>query len=378
MTDKLKRTNRVLILVWEFPPGPGGIGQHAYNFAKTLHNRKYEVIILTAADYTTKMEAANFDRDHPYFKTVRIGGSVPFKYFKRIGWVVTQTLKFKPDRIVCSGKSALWMLPLLRWMKKSNANLAAFLHGSELQLRNKITNWLTLRSLRYADGLFCVSAFTRNLLKNRQLEDAKIHIVPNGILQDDMVPLNSFSNQGVIKHGAPRILTVGQLTKRKGQHRVIKVLPHLIKFWPEIHYHMVGLDTNRKELTDLAESLGVEKHISIYGRVASRKDLFQTYVDADIFIMLSEEQSDGDVEGFGIAILEANFYGLPAIGAKGCGIEDAIATGTNGYLVDGDNEEEVAEAIQLCLQRREEMQPHMKNWVTKHNWNELIKKYLNP
>ena len=38
---------------------------------------------------------------------------------------------------------------------------------------------------------------------------------------------------------------------------------------------------------------------------------------SDIFIMMSEMTESGDVEGFGIAIIEANSLGLPSIGTLG-------------------------------------------------------------
>ena len=57
---------------------------------------------------------------------------------------------------------------------------------------------------------------------------------------------------------------------------------------------------------------------------------------SDVFVMLSSPTSTGDVEGFGIAIIEANALSLPSIGAKDCGIEDAleIRDGIYGILSD--------------------------------------------
>mgnify|MGYP003346336418 CR=1 FL=1 len=62
-------------------------------------------------------------------------------------------------------------------------------------------------------------------------------------------------------------------------------------------------------------------------------------------MMLSERQPDGDIEGFGIAILEANYYGLPAIGASDCGIEDAIDEGNTGHKVPYHDAEKITTAL---------------------------------
>jgi len=122
--------------------------------------------------------------------------------------------------------------------------------------------------------------------------------------------------------------------------------------------------------------LKLENNITIHGRLPGRMELARAYKTSDIFMMLSENQSDGDVEGFGISILEANLYGKPAIGSMGCGIEDAIKPGINGELVDGSNDSEISEAITNILNRKEQYSCGTIEWVSRHNWNVLINDFL--
>ena len=92
--------------------------------------------------------------------------------------------------------------------------------------------------------------------------------------------------------------------------------------------------------------------------------------------MLSEQTNTGDVEGFGIALIEANFMGLPTIGSKGCGIEDAIDNYKSGILV---NYNDVA-AFKLALQEIENhkdfYKKESKEWAFKHTWDLIVKKYI--
>jgi phosphatidylinositol alpha-1,6-mannosyltransferase len=92
--------------------------------------------------------------------------------------------------------------------------------------------------------------------------------------------------------------------------------------------------------------------------------------------MLSETQPDGDTEGFGIAILEANYFGKPAIGAKGCGIDDAIKDGFNGRLVDGGKPEEVAEALKDIMENYTAYSARAKKWALRHDWKILIDQFI--
>ena len=78
--------------------------------------------------------------------------------------------------------------------------------------------------------------------------------------------------------------------------------------------------------------------------------LYEIYNQADIFIMLSQNDIKFDVEGFGIAILEANLLGIPAIGSRDTGIEDAIVHNETGKLVDPYSVEEIF-ILLVCLTR---------------------------
>ena len=62
----------------------------------------------------------------------------------------------------------------------------------------------------------------------------------------------------------------------------------------------------------------------------------------------SSPTATGDVEGFGIAILEANALGIPAIGALGCGIEDAIENYSSGILINYLDTEAFKNALSGC------------------------------
>ena len=95
-----------------------------------------------------------------------------------------------------------------------------------------------------------------------------------------------------------------------------------------------------------------------------------------IFIMLSSESLTGDVEGFGIAILEANAMGIPAIGSKGCGIEDAINPENSGILIEVDNSNQFVASISKIITEMPKYRSEAKSWAQAHDWDVIIKQYL--
>lgn len=332
------------------------------------------MVVQTEADYADAEEVKAFDTQHQSERLtiVRNGRGGWRTYPERIKRSHHLIKTHQPDVLILTGRFSIWAGA---WLK--HRGLAkptwAFVHGSEVGNARRWTSRLTLRALQKADRIIAVSAFTRALFPDHLQQ--KTEVLPNGIVTIEMPEANDLSGFSDWP-GSPRLLTVGSISPRKGQHRVIKALPALLHRFPDLHYHMVGLPDRREAVEDLAQELGVGDHITIHGKLADRLDLYRAYRSADAFIMLSENQPDGDVEGFGIAILEANYFGVPAIGAQGCGIEDAIQHGHNGYLVDGDNAEAVVQALQDCLAFKQQLSTQAKAWAAAHEWNLLVHQLL--
>jgi phosphatidyl-myo-inositol dimannoside synthase len=172
--------------------------------------------------------------------------------------------------------------------------------------------------------------------------------------------------------GSLNLLTVGRISRRKGQHNVINALPLILEKYPSVMYHMVGI--NDESLNSLIDNYNLKNHVRIYG-VLTDQELTKLFQQADIFLMLSENV-EGDVEGFGIAIIEANFFGIPAIGSVGCGIEQAINEGYNGRLVNSQDTEEVSNAIISILSDYKAFSLQSIEWANKHLWSKKIDDYV--
>lgn len=356
-----------LIISSEFPPGPGGIGKHAFCMAKALINNGVNVSVVCNMDHVNEAEIELFLSDLPGGLSIhRVKRQGILTYTNRIKTILRFNKLYSFDKIIVTGQFSIWMGGVLKIISK-RTEIIAFVHGTELFIGGVPKQELTKFGLRKADKVYAVSNYTAEL--TRQLVKKNISVLPNGLdiaeWGDDVV--NSFDWKGY-----PNLLTVGSITTRKGQHNVISALPQLIKKYPHIHYHMVGLPVEKQRINELAKQLNIPDHISFYGRL-NNAELKAAYRSADIYIMLSEE-SKGDIEGFGIAILEANIMGVPAIGSKGSGIEDAIKDGYNGCLVDSKDEVNIVAAVNEILSSDiEDWERNCKDWALQHDWDELVK-----
>ncbi|MEX1384573.1 glycosyltransferase family 4 protein [Lutibacter sp.] len=359
---------KILIITSEFPPQPGGIGNHAYNLATQLQLNGYKVTLLTDLRSKKGVEEQQFDAKLP-FKVVRIKRykiSVN-TYLKRI--FKYRSLVTKNTMVLASGKFSLWMVGLDPLLK--NKNKYAVIHGSELNLKGfnkKITN----NALLNFKKVIAVSNFTKSLVTDLKLSN--VTVIPNGF------NLENSSNEKPIDKGSkdlenPILITVGNVTERKGQLNVIKALPLLKEEYPKIHYHIVGIPTIQQELELVAEKLNVADHITFHGLVTEQKKQ-QLLQESTIFVMLSTKTATGDVEGFGIAIIEANAIGLPAIGSNTSGIVDAINNGVSGKLVDPTNKEAILNAVTEISNNYKNYSINATAWSTQFKWEVIIKKYV--
>lgn len=349
----------VLLLTSEFPPLPGGIGNHACMLAKYLQKNGFEVSVVT--DFRDKNQDIVFDAKQ-IFTVYRIRRNF-FTYVQRI--IKAFSLMRKNQTVICSGKFSLWTGALLKLLFPKKHYIAV-IHGSELIAGNGFLNKLTHTSLRKFDRLIAVSNFTKNTaLKSHPNRD--IMVINNGIELPATEHLHH-RPEGV------HLVTVGNLTFRKGQQNLIKALPLLKETFSDIHYHIIGIPTEKERFIEIANSLNVAENITFYGAL-SENEKNNVLQKTDVFIMLSDVVKN-DFEGFGIAILEANVMGIPAIGSENSGIADAIKNNYSGILVNPHNPEQIKDALIEIRANYQQYSDNAKKWSSDFDWNTIIKQYL--
>jgi phosphatidylinositol alpha-1,6-mannosyltransferase len=366
------RNGRILLVCSEFPPGPGGIGFHAFSLASALHGLGKSVNVLSNADYAEGWRSADFDARQPFAvrRFRRKGFLTPFLRVLDAWKVLSEV---RPSHVITTGKFPIWMLPVVA-MHPSRPRRHCIVHGHETIMGSWPQKIATSLAIRFAHCLYPVSRFSAGSLPTGLKSKRQVKVIPNGIDTASLKGYKRAKEKGILE-GDPVLITVGHTSPRKGQHRVIKALPSLIRKYPDIVYHILGRDVNNDGLRALAAQLGVSHSVRFHPPVYPHEELGTAYSSADLFMLLSENQPDGDVEGFGIVALEANYFGTPVIGAKGCGVEDAVSHRLSGYLVDGNDADEIVEAVTYLLEHPETRESSVE-WSLKHDWSEIVKLFL--
>jgi phosphatidylinositol alpha-1,6-mannosyltransferase len=216
-------------------------------------------------------------------------------------------------------------------------------HGSELMptrssWRRGVWNLLLRRVCEAADVVVANSAYTRDLVL-RVAPKATVVAVPLGVDHNRFTPRGrETAGQRFGVEGKIVICSVSRLQAHKGHETVLKALsgvPCAIR--QRFVYLVAGRGPHERALRDEAESLGISAQIHWLGFVPE-EDLPDLYRTSDLFVLCTRESAkQQEVEGFGLAFLEAQACGTPVVGAHTGGIPEAVREGEGGWLIGQDD-----------------------------------------
>lgn len=351
---------KILLITSEFPPLPGGIGNHAYMLANHLQKEGYAITVLT--DYRLENDDVVFDAQQNH-TIVRVKRNL-FTYFNRIRKGIA--LAQQNELIIASGKFSLWLAGVLKLLFPQKKYIA-ILHGTELRAGNALLQGFTKWSLTQFDTCIAVSNYTKKAALALH-PSLPVAVINNGIAIKLKAAVKIIDQQNI------SLVTVGNLTFRKGQQNVISALPLLLQTFSNLHYHCIGISTQMHAFSTLANKLGVQEHITFHGALsdANKNKILE---ESTVFVMLSDEVKN-DFEGFGIAVLEANSMGIPAIGSENSGIADAIKNNFSGVLVPPHQPELILNALIAIVNNYHQYSANALSWSAQFDWTLVVQNYI--
>ncbi len=223
------------------------------------------------------------------------------------------------------------------------------LRGTEIPLsRMPARRKRILQSLQRAARIFSVSESLKQHVISLGAEAGKILVVGNGVDIDKFTATYKLAarNQLDLPVDSKVIISVGGLVERKGFHRVIEVLPDLVKSNPELIYLIVGGASPegniRDQLERQVEHLGLEKNVRFLGAIPS-KQLKIPLSAADVFVLATAN------EGWANVFLEALACGLPVVTTDVGGNREVICDDTLGTVIPFGDAEKLHQAIAAAL-----------------------------
>lgn len=227
----------------------------------------------------------------------------------------------------------------LAWFtrKRVKIPMVAITHGHDVTFSPTVYQWLVKKVFGALDGVISVSSATREQCLARGLAPEKGVVLPNGFVPEqidsgfDPVESLQYLNEhfGLDLNGEHLLLTVGRLIKRKGHSWFISEVLPLIK--SPVVYMIIGDGPQGTVIKSLISNSATGNRILNLGRQPDEV-LKRAYSAASLFIM-PNIRVPGDMEGFGVVLLEANVANTPAVATDIEGIRDVIKQGANGYRI---------------------------------------------
>jgi phosphatidylinositol alpha-1,6-mannosyltransferase len=310
----------------------------------------------------TELHAALEARDDIAIRTLALRSSWRWVHVKAVPFLVSLAARLDREAAVHRADTILFTsmttaLPLLiagTALRRKGIRLAAIVHGLDVTDPNPLYQIAVRRLCGFLDVAMPVSRATGEELVARGLPRDRVQVVPNA------VDLERFDGVAASRGepGYPRIagapplrgdafllVTVGRQVRRKGFawfiENVMPRLPERVVFW------LAGDGPERENIERTIERTGLQRRVCCLGKI-SENELVELYRRGQLFVMPNIVVS-GDMEGFGIVMLEAGACGLPALAADLEGIRDVIEEGVNGWLAPSGNADAFVQRIESLL-----------------------------
>jgi phosphatidylinositol alpha-1,6-mannosyltransferase len=258
------------------------------------------------------------------------------------------------DAVLFSAMPSAWMALFLKpLLGRRRVPMAVICHGHDVIWSFPPWQAMVRRMFQTLDAVMPVSRATGEEVLKRSLPPERLHVINNGIDLDRYPPppdpaqrrvilANAFPREAAgLPEGALVLVIAGRQVPRKGHawfvREVMARLPAHVRLW------LAGDGPEAGTIDAAAAQLDDPSRVVRLGLV-DEAQLAALYRGGDLFVMPNVPTS-GDIEGFGVVILEAGLNGMPAVAASLEGIRDAVTPGENGVLVPPADAEGFTDAI---------------------------------
>ncbi len=205
--------------------------------------------------------------------------------------------------------------------------------------------WEIQEKLESLEWLVTCTSSNREYLANLSSAPDCVRLVYHGLDLERFADMpRQHLNNGSMEQAQVKILSVGRAVSKKGYDVLIEALAKLPEdmHWKFAH---VGGGPLLKDLKRQAKGLQLQARMDWLGPLSFGKVLEQ-YRNADIFVLASRIDSDGDRDGLPNVLMEALSQRLACISTDISGIPELLRHNENGLIVKPEDTGALSEAIE--------------------------------
>ena len=262
---------------------------------------------------------------------------IPAKNFGINGILRIEELDKNLNTLIHFSDTQFSVPTVYRWCKKNKVQYIPYIgvieSHSTSRIKQLITNFMFRRNIAvYKECLCCVKTPTVED-KIKGLGINQIVIAPVGLdielLKADYKQYNSISlKEKYGYHANDKVLLfIGRLIDEKQPVKMIDILSDIRKKDQSYKLLMVGTGELKKKVEDKISEYDLAEYVQMIERIPN-SEIWKLYRMAHSFVNLNQQ------EIFGMAILEAMYYGCKVVAWNAPGPNYIIENGISGWLVD--------------------------------------------
>jgi len=296
------------------------------NMLQYLDKEKYEPVVVSLDNEDGFLQA--LDKIGVRYYRLRLWNWRKGKYWWRIPFTIGRLVKIiRQEKVDIIHSNEFWCMPYAAIAGKMIAKLPVITHIRLFITPQKARQYC----LKWADIIVCVSQATAELLKKWQYySPEKVVTVYNGLdpdeYQDYEEKREAFRKEHQLTEKEIAIGEIAQLEPRKNQHRVLEMIPDIVRECPSARFFFIGASRHQeyeKQLFQRCRELELDQYCRFLGR---RSDVPAVCAGLDISILPSSQ------EGFGRVLIESMYMKTPPVGSDKGGIPEVIDHGYSGFV----------------------------------------------
>jgi phosphatidyl-myo-inositol dimannoside synthase len=374
---------RTLLISDNFPPRTGGSGRWFWEIYRRLPRDSF---MIAAGEHQRQAE---FDRAHDVRVvrlplTMRAWGLVSIeglRGYTRAVWRLRRLLAAERIGMVHCGRCLPEGVMALALKLLTGVPYACYVHGEDVGTARASREHVVLvrRVFGAASLVIANSRNTERILREEWgLGSDRVRLLYPGVDTERFVP--AAADESVRRRlgwaGRTVVLTVGRLQLRKGHDQMILALRKTRETMPDVLYSIVGDGEERAVLEEMVRREGLRSHVQFLGELDDDR-LLECYQQCDLFV-LPNRQVHGDIEGFGMVLLEAQACGKPVVAGASGGTAETMRIPQTGLVVPCEGPDELAAAVLELLsepRRRARMGKAARDWVVEQfDWSQLAQR----
>jgi len=256
------------------------------------------------------------------------------------------------------------------------------LHGSDIFTADKNFLFRAVAKWTFKQSSYVTACSQELHDRAKQInEDIRIEVVPWGADPEVFKPLEnreeirkkySWSADVII------VSTLGRMVHKKGFSQLIDIIPSLQSCQQDFRIVIGGSGPLEDELKEKISRMNLSETVSFPGRIPW-DEVPQFLGASDVFVLPSQRDKAGNLDGLPTVLLEAMACGLPCVASDVGGVRLVIAPGRNGILIAPNAANELIDGLRQLIDdkatRKELSQEARRSVVERFNWENVGEKF---